>query len=366
LKYGAIVVDLESGDVLDLRSDRSPEVIAAWLKQRPGIEVVSRDRSNQIREGIDQGAPQAIQVADRFHLLQNLTETIYKVIQPKQKLIKDLFKTAATDHFQDQPISNDEPTAADLRRWDRIEQVHRWHEIGWTAKAIAAEIGIHAKTVRRYLRLTDFQPLTRPKRSQLLDPYKPYLRQRWAEGCHQAVLLYQEIQAQGYLGKRTQLQDFLRSLKVKSPSLDPQHLEMVTTWQQLPLSKLAFAIGRPEATWPDKTWLLSGLKLLHEQDDVLAETIDLARTFTQMISLRVVDQLDPWLKQALTAKATPIRRFAASLMADLSAVRAALQYHWSNGRVEGTINRLKNLKRQMYGRAKLDLLKIRLMGAASP
>jgi transposase len=136
LKYGAIVVDLESGDVLDLRSDRSPEVIAAWLKQRPEIEMVSRDRSNQIREGIDQGAPQAIQVADRFHLLQNLTETIYKVIQPKQKRIKELFKTETADRFQDQPTSKDEPTAADLRRWDRIEQVHRLHETGWTAKAL--------------------------------------------------------------------------------------------------------------------------------------------------------------------------------------------------------------------------------------
>jgi transposase len=108
------------------------------------------------------------------------------------------------------------------------------------------------------------------------------------------------------------------------------------------------------------------IKLLYERDMVLAETFDLARAFTELISQRNVDQLDPWLKQALTAKATPIRRFAASLMVDLSAVRAALQYHWSNGRVEGKINRLKNLKRQMYGRAKLDLLKIRLIGATSP
>lgn len=366
MSYGAIVVDLERREVLDLLPDRSPETIASWLKERPTIEIVSRDRSNQIIEGIDQGAPQAVQVSDRFHLLQNLTDTVYRVIENKQTIIKNIFKPE-----QKRPVAGDEtikvdepqPTTADRRRWERIAHAQQLAEAGWTSTAIATEMGRHPKTVRRYLHITDLQPLNRKKRPKLLDPYKTYLDKRWAEGCCRGTLLYQEIKEQGYLGGMTQLRDYLRPLKSKTVASQHVQSEYEAKWNQLSLRQLAFAIGRPEESWPEKEWLVTGLKLLSQRDSLLAETIDLARRFTQLVTNREVHHFDEWLTAAKSAQAAALRRFAVGLEADLRAVRAALQLKWSNGPVEGKINRLKTLKRQMYGRANLDLLKIRLIGS---
>lgn len=368
MSYGAIVVDLESGAVLDLLPDRSPEVIAVWLKQHPSIEIVSRDRSKQIIEGLAQGASQAIQVADRFHLLQNLTDTVYKVVEKKQKIIKNVFKTEkkASASCDYEIKSNDlQPTPADLRRWERIKQAHHLAETGWTSIAIAVELGLHPKTVRRYLRISDLQPLNRRKRPKLLDPYKSYLIQRWNDGCRKGTLLYDEIKGQGYAGRMTPLRDFLRTLKGKDLTNQKEPSDFDTKWRRLSLRRLAFAMGRPAEVWQEKEWLIAGLNLLGERDAMLGETIDLARRFTCLVSNREADQLDTWLSLAKSAKAPPLRQFAVGLEADLPAIRAALQLKWSNGPVEGKINRLKMLKRQMYGRANLDLLRIRLVGAQS-
>lgn len=366
MSYGAIVVDLESRQVLDLLPDRSPEIIASWLKERPTIEIVSRDRSKQIIEGVNQGAPQAAQVTDRFHLLQNLTDTVYKVIEDKQTIINNIFKTEQkSPTASDETIEVDEqqPTKADRRRWERIEQAQQLAEVGWTSTAIAAEMGRYPKTVRRYLQMTDLQPLNRKKWHKLLVPYRAYLNTRWAEGCRRGTLLYQEIKEQGYAGGMTQLRDYLRTLKGNSLASQDVQSEYEVKWKQVSLRQLAFAIGRPEESWQEKEWLVTGLKLLAQQDSLLAETIDLARSFTQLVTNRELYHFDEWLNAAKSAQAAALQRFAVGLEADLKAVRAALQLKWSNGPVEGKINRLKTLKRQMYGRANLDLLKIRLIGS---
>jgi len=253
-----------------------------------------------------------------------------------------------------------------MRRWERIQQAHRLHQTGWTSLAIASEMGIHPKTVRRYLRTTDLQPVKRRNRRRLLDPYKPYLHQRWQEGCQRGVTLYSEIKAQGYPGGLTQLRDYLRTLKENEVGSVGVQSEFASKWHRLSLRRLAFVIGRPETDRQEKLWLVEGLSRLRKGDPMLAETIDLAREFTQAVVSQDVVRFDDWLKRAKVAKAMPLRRFALGLEADLPAVRAALRLKWSNGPVEGKINRLKMLKRQMNGRANLDLLKIRLIGAQPP
>lgn len=367
--YGLIVVDLLKSRVIDLLPDRTPDTISEWLQRHPRVSVIARDRSRELREGITAGAPHAIQVADRFHLLQNLTDTLYKIVQSRHGDIKKLVKSGAGNLTESEPARADhlsttliaEPSAAALRRQARIEQAKTRHADGWTIKAIAEQMGCHPKTISRYLRLDDEGWVEqRRKRRTLLSPHKPYLMKRWAAGVRKGTVLFKEIQERGYEGGITRLRDFLRQLKhqtangSRADNDTPSQLPRLISARQL-----AFSMGRPPECLPNSTVQL--VRLL-ETDLYLSETIALAREFTQLVSERKADQFPGWLARAKAAQAPPMRRFALSLEGDLAAVTAALQYEWSNGPTEGHVNRLKMLKRQMYGRAKLDLLRIRMLG----
>lgn len=373
MTYGLIVVDLARRSVIDLLPSRSSETVSEWLRQHTDLEIVARDRSQEIREGITEGAPQAIQVADRFHLLQNLTEALFKIVEKRHGVIKKVVESMgrkASNQRQTAPerpviLPESSPSAADLRRRDRIEQAQQLHSSGWTAKTISEHMNRHPKTISRYLRRDDAAwTQYRRKRKTLLDPYKPYLLKRWTAGCHNGSLLYEEVKELGYEGKMTRLRDFLRQLR-RGKDGDRDNASQQDRRLRMPsLRQLAFSMGRPEDTLQKETVEL--VRLLQANDAFLSETITLAREFTDTVNERDTERFKAWLTKTKVAQALPLQSFATSLEGDLAAVIAALEHDWSNGPTEGHINRLKMIKRQMYGRAKLDLLKIRMVGARPP
>ena len=375
--YGTILVDLERGKILDLLPDRTADTLVQWLKERPGIEIVTRDRSPTYAEAIHQAIPEAIQIADRWHLLKNLSDNVFKILQQeygviKKQLIKSMeregrsnghIKLSATtleDEIQDL-------TPAEQRRLDRMVCAQQLAEKGWTQKAVAQHLNVHPKTVRGYL-LASFPKAKRHRNHQrILDPFKAYILKRWNEGCHNAAQLFREIRPQGYLGQKTTVREYVRQLRLAS-GLPPRvrgqegkYLKADPTKRPPTLRTLTWLIVKQ----PDELSVEEKecLELISTGHPKLATTIRLAKAFAAMIRQHKSEELNSWLEQAEQSGFQVWRNFAASLRQDYEAVRASLLYNWSNGPTEGHINRLKCVKRQMYGRAKLDLLRQRLVTA---
>jgi transposase len=377
--YGTVLVDLERGCIIDLLPDRTPESLAHWLRDHPGIEVISRDRADAYAEGIRQGAPDAIQVADRWHLLHNLAEALHKVFQQHHTVVEHSLtspapiETAVTNgptevQSEPDPLLRDTPqlpSAADQRRQKRVEAVQQLHGQGWSQLAIAAHLRLSNKTVRRYLNTS--LPLVPQRRTRrgLLEPYKAYLIERWNGGCHNAAQLWREIVLQGFGGRMTTVRNFALQLR-QSSGMPP---------------RTRSAAGRPLCGDPTKrpptlrglTWLVLRQPETLEDDEIeylarvraaspeVQTAVELAHQFSQMVRQRQVEKLDRWLEAAIDSGINRLGQLATSLRRDGAAVRAALTLPWSNGPTEGHINRIKCVKRQMYGRAKLDLLGKRLV-----
>ena len=383
-RYGTILVDLERRQPVALLPDRTAETVAQWLREHPGVEVIARDRSSAYAEGARQGASAAIQVADRFHLLQNLRETLDQVFLTHSQALDAV---NALVHQQSIPLPDGalavpvppdaRPLLAQLRAAQR--QAHRqtlhtqvWtlHRQGWTAPAIAQQVGLSLRTVQRDLRSATYAGRTR--RSDLgdsvLNPYKPYLIERWNAGCYTAMRLFRDLRQRGYAGGYGVVAAYARRLR-QAQGLPPGHRRA-----RQPLPAVAEPSCQP-LTPRRATWLVlrretkhteaeaQQLAQLREQHAEVTEAIDLAQAFTQLVRQRQPESLDPWLQRASTSTVEAIQRFATGLYEDYAAVKAGVTLPWSTGPVEGHINRLKMLKRQMFGRARLDLLSRRFVRA---
>ncbi len=219
--YGTILVDLEKNEVIDLLPDREAATLAAWLRAHPGVKVVARDRAGAYADGIRQGAPDAIQVADRWHLLRNLGDVVKDVTDQH-----DAAANRAAHHVRAQllatavdiqPVSSPQscqspppaPTPAQCGgeashqcRQTRYEEAARLHATGVSITRIAAELGIERKTVRRWLRLGHAPRWRQAPRDNMLTPYLDFVRRRWAEGCRNAAQIWRELVALGFKGRQ--------------------------------------------------------------------------------------------------------------------------------------------------------------------
>ena len=382
--YGTILVDLERRQPVALLPDRTAETVAQWLRTHPGVEMIARDRSNAYADGARQGAPAATQVADRFHLLQNLREALDQVFSTHSQALNAVNMLV---HQQPVPLPggamavpvppHDLPLPAQQRAVQR--QAHRqalhtqvWalHRQGWTAPAIAQHVGMSLRTVQRDLQSATFAG--RKRRSDHgesgLNPYKPYLLERWNAGCYTAMRLFRDLRQRGYAGGYGVVAAYARRLR-QAQGLPPGHR---CPRQALP------AVAEPPCqplTPRRATWLVlrretkrtdaetQQLTALRAQQAEVAEAIDLAQDFATLVRQRQPTQLDPWLTRATTSAVDAVRRFATGLAEDYAAVKAGVTLPWSTSPVEGHINRLKMLKRQMFGRARLDLLSRRFVRA---
>jgi transposase len=247
------------------------------------------------------------------------------------------------------------------RRLARYQQVHQLRQQGHSERAIARQLRISRKVVRRFLAAPAFpERAARPPRVTLLTPYHEYLRRRWTEGCRNAAQLLREISQQGYRGKRSIVNHLIakwrRTDNPPPVSLLVDHLSGAFS----PRWAAFLLLGPAEKRTSEQQSFVDRLVGLSEVGPV----VELARQFVQIIRERQPEELDDWIERAKNSAAPELRRFVAGLKRDEAAVRAALEEPWSNGPVEGQVHRLKLIKRQMYGRGKLDLLRARLQHAA--
>jgi transposase len=382
--YGTILVDLERRQSVELLPDRTAETVAQWLREHPGVEVIARDRSSTYAEGARQGAPNATQVADRFHLLQNLAEALEPVFTTHDHALQ-----AVNAAMRQQPVPLPDGTVAVPvpppptppaeqaraaqragRRQTRYDEAWTLHRQGWSTAAIAAQVGCSRRTIERYLQMPTW-PVPQHRRHygrSILDPYKAYLLERWNAGCHTAIQLFQELQARGYPGSYRRVTAYVSRVR-QAQGIPPRRQGRRQT-----LPVVAEPVAQPltprRATWlvlrraaKRTTTEAQQLAQLREQHPAVAEAIDLAQDFTHLVRQRQPERLDAWLQRATSSTLEALQRFARGLREDYSAVKAGVTLPWSTSPVEGHINRLKMVKRQMFGRAHLDLLRRRFLRA---
>jgi transposase len=387
LTYGTILVDLERHRPVDLLPDRSSGGLAAWLQAHPGVAVIARDRAGAYAEGARDGAPDAVQVADRWHLIDNLADGLEVFLRSKSPCLKSAAATLAgyTEEAGQAGTLSEEiyqgkrrspkpllararheaaAEAGVARRREKYDQVCALHARGAGIMEITRTVGIAKMTVYRYLREG---PPQRKRHSihgkqRVLEPWEPYLLKRWEEGGRMATRLWREIQAQGYAYSLTNVQRFVAELRRAGPPATGQPRTALTKPHGPPPRQVAaIVLRRPEQRTDEQRAYLTHLRAA---DPAIATATDLAEDFLVMLRRREGARLPAWLDAAETSGIDELTRFAGRLRADLDAVQAGLTLRQSNGQTEGQITKLKLVKRQGYGRAKVDLLRERLLRAA--
>jgi transposase len=371
-RYGTLIVDLERANrPIDLLPDRDAETVAAWLKSHPGVEIVARDRAGAFADGVRIGAPQAIQVADRFHLLCNLGDAVGNALNRHHRDIRAAAKAATaaqppapvTVEPVDLPASTSKPPTKrqqhsldkQAARQVRFDEVVALHVKGWSKSRIARTLGLDRGTVHVWLKTGRLPSWQQPPGDSAVDVHGDYLRRRWDEGCHNGVRLWREIRERGFAGGASTVRDWIRRLR----AANPQPAGSLSAWKT-PSSRRAawLVVADPDEIDATERRFVDALIAGSAE---LAHFIALAREFRMMIREQQEDRLDDWL---LAAEKTAFAGFAGGLRRDLAAVRAALSLSWSTGPVEGRICHLKTIKRTMCGRAGFDLLRHRVLEAA--
>ncbi|QLG12744.1 ISL3 family transposase (plasmid) [Deinococcus sp. D7000] len=359
-RYGTILVDLDRREPIDLLPDREVATVVAWLRQHPEVRVITRDRSSAYQEAATLGAPQALQVADRWHLLKNLRETLERFLQRLHRPIHDVFRKATglpvTPSAEGAAAVSTNACPATPRAERRFQDIHQLHAQGYSPKQITERTGLCLVTVRKYLNLSASpgQP-HRPRRGRQLDPYRDWLTAQWEAGTCNATHLFEAVRKQGYTGGFTVVREWCREQRLGVDQQVPSSSALrcpsarALSWLLVrpdvvtqPMSARFLAACRQELPWFTKveTLVQTGWTLLRGQS---------------RISLR------DWVRDLTESGLPELTRFAVGLDRDFDAVLAAVTMPHSNGQVEAQVNRLKTLKRGMYGRAGLNLLRARLL-----
>jgi transposase len=400
--YGTILVNLETHRPIDMLPDRTADTFSHWLKEHPGVEVISRDRSSEYARGASTGAPQAQQIVDRWHVLNNLREMVQRIVSRTHATLKQRQKAsgAVIRSRYKKRRSSSEVAASQVSRMQKLaryEEVIESYQQGKGINAIAQLLQMSPKTVRKFVYAEAFPERSVHKRRQnyRLAPYLPYLQQRVKEGCENASLLWQEIHQQGFSSSykvvNTWLREYLgkpgRRSSEREKATQNAFLDAVQNAHNLPPQDeeartlldahveqngpLVDPIGSPRhLTWllvrhPERLnqqehMMLAFIREVHDIDI----TYQLAQRFFMMVKERHADQFDLWLEDALRSGIPDLQTFAEGLKREYAALKAALTLPYSNGPVEGNVNKLKYIKRSMYGRGSFELLRQRVLQAA--
>ena len=375
--YATVLIDLETGRPIDVLPDRESATLAAWLQAHPEIEVICRDRAGAYAEAATTAAPQAIQVADRWHLWNNLaghvektvarhhrclTEAHTQTLQQHQKQLTDLAAAAMLEPTPPSASADRPESAAQTRLRHRYHSIHQLAADGYGAKTIARQLNLARGTVRRYLRAATIDDLlNRPRagRPSHLDPFTAYLHQRLSQGETNATELFREITARGYHGTAASVRAYLKPLR--NPTAQNATVDPVPAPTPKPRKISTWILRHPDnLTDTDHAGLTAALAscpLL----DTLAGYV---RRFAKILTRLHGHELQDWLHDIDTQAEQPdLTSFATGLRRDLPAVINGLTLAHNSGPVEGHVNRitLKMIKRQMFGRANLDLLRCRIL-----
>jgi len=348
-RYGTIICDLERRKTIALLPDREPTTAQAWLAAQPQIDIVARDRGGSYAMAAAKALPQALQVADRWHLMENASHAFLDAVRKTMRQIRTVIGAAtinpelltAAEHLQYEGY---------LRREDANAAVLGLSKSGVPIKEIVRRTGHSRGLVRKILR-GQRSDIFRVRESSL-ETHLQWLDEQWFAGHRNATDLWRRLKKQGFRGC----------------------LRVVSEWatRRRKAEKTEGALDRTPSSRTIARLLTIGRDDLSKSETVtvaaieggvppLVEARELIAGFQAMIRKKSLADLEPWLKRA---QSSLVASFANGIAKDKAAVSAAIALPWSNGQTEGQITKLKLVKRQMYGRGKLDLLQARVCGAS--
>ena len=353
--YGTILIDLERHQPVDILDGKQAEPLAQWLRDHPGVDILVRDRAEAYALAGHTAAPQALQVVDRFHLARNVSDALRELLRSRRWTIPAQ-ETGLAIHLEiyrvpaAAALEMKEPKATPRKEalWEAVQQRKG---SGQYIRAMARELGVCRRTVRKYL-AADRPPGYRSRQSRhtKLAPYLSYMHQRWQEGCHSARRIYGELVGRGYQGSESQVRATVRPWRSKRPSAP--HTNRPTTgfhwWVLRPNQHLRESSKQELADFL-------------EANPALAKGYYLKESFQRTLAEHDVEAFDTWLQEAVESGVKPFEALAKSFRQDYEAIKLALTMPWSTGQCEGQICRVKLIKRLGYGRAKLDLLRQRVL-----
>jgi transposase len=371
-RYGTVLIDMETHRPVDVLSDREADIFADWLRAHPGTTVVCRDRAGAYAEGARAGAPSAIQVADRWHLWHNLAEQVEKTIAAHHRCLReqeiaqeippeiprvappaDLVAAAEAVHAARRANSG-----LVARSTARFEQIQALKAQCKGIKAIMRELELARETVRKFYRASSVEEVTatsRAGRPSVLDEFKPYLHERFTAGITNASALYREIREHGYRGSLSTVVDYLAPFRAIGATPAPQpaapKVRHLTSWM----------LHHPDDLDDDQKLQLKQVRTACSHLDATATYV---AAFAKILTGRDGERLNDWMSAVEADDLPHLHRFVRGLRRDYDAVRNGLTLPHSSGAVEGNVNRIKMIKRQMYGRANFDLLRKRILHPA--
>ena len=373
--YGTVLVDMGTGDVADLLPDREAATVEAWLKAHPGAAVICRDRAGAYAEGARAGAPGAVQVADRWHLWHNLAEYAQKTAgRHRGCLLAASHAAPAGDDREGEAPSREscpEPGGQvppdgflDVcgrerrlvtRTRERYAGIRARLDDGQSLSAISRATGLDRGTVQRFARARSVDELLvrAVTRETKLDEFKPYLCRRWNEGARDASVLHAELRRQGWNGSAQAVRRYLAPFRKTDAKPGPPPAAPKTR------QVTRLLLTRPDHLQPGEQAQLADIRAQCPHLDSLAGHVT---AFAEMMTGLTGDTgLDAWLTAVEADDQPELRSFATGIRKDKEAVINGLTLPYSSGRVEGTVNKIKMIKRQMYGRAGFPLLRKRVM-----
>jgi transposase len=375
--YGTVLVDIATGDVVDLLPDREAATLEAWLKAHPGAMVICRDRAGAYAEGARNGAPAAAQVADRWHLWHNLAGYAEKTVARHRSCLNEPVpgdaagpsgpaEPGAAEHerepagpdIPDEPADGGSGTEGRLvtRTRERYAAIQELLQAGESLHAISRALSLSRPTVRRFARAASADELMdgATGKESKLDPFTPYVHQRWNEGLTDAAALHAELRERGFTGSVRTVRRYVAPFRQAAAAPDPApavpKTRQITRW----------LLSHPDHLKPEEQAQLAAVRANCPHIDALAGHV---ASFAEMMTHRTGDRdLQAWLAAVEADDGQPeLRSFATGIRNDQQAVVNGLTLPYSSGKVEGTVNKIKMLKRQMYGRAGFGLLRTRVI-----
>jgi transposase len=372
--YGTVLVNMETGDVVDMLPDRESATVEAWLKGHPGAAVICRDRATGYGEAARAGAPGAVQVADRWHLWHNLAEYADKTVARHHGCLLAAAHAAGSADSEGEgepppgescpepgnqvtpdvlPVAGGQEPRIATRTRERYDDIRARIAGGQSQAEISRATGLDRKTVRRFARAGSIDELLARSvnRESKLDEVKPYLCRRWNDGVRDAAVLHAELRRQGWNGSVQTVRRYLAPLRKTGAAAQPP--PAVPKTRQI----TRLLLTRPDRLQASEAAQLEDIRAQCPHLDSLAMHV---RAFAEMMAnLTGSTGLDAWLTAVEADEQPELHSFATGIRNDKEAVVNGLSLPYSSGRVEGTVN--KTVKRQMYGRASFPLLRRRVM-----
>lgn len=385
--YGTVLLDMDTHRPVDVLPGRDADPLAAWLREHPGAEIICRDRAGAYAEGARAGAPDAIQVADRWHIWHNVGEAVDKTVTAHHACVRAAMTAEATSPVPDaapQPACDAEPAAAPepaatataaepdgsldvcgrerslvVRTRERYTAVQQLLADGVSLAEIGRRLELERGTVRRFARATSLDELLvkAVNRASLLDGYTQHLTARFTAGVTNATVLHAELAALGFTGSVQTIRRWLHPLRAVVPTAPPPVRQTVPK----PRHITRWIMTDPPHLAPDQRAQLADVLASCPELQAVADHV---RDFADLMNKHRGDRLPDWMRRVQADNLPALHSLVTGLRRDLDAVTAGLTMIWSSGPVEGAVNRIKTIKRSMYGRAGFDLLRRRILLSA--